>query len=86
MPAGFKLDQIALMTTLPLLGGVVGDTLGGVISDAIFRRTGNLRLARRTLLVVGLVGAFAFIVPAVAHRQPARRRATRSRRRSSFSS
>ena len=62
---GFKLDQIALMTTLPLLGGVVGDTLGGVISDTIFRRTGNLRLARLPLLVVGLGGAFAFIVPAV---------------------
>jgi sugar phosphate permease len=62
---GFRLDQMALMTTLPLLGGVVGDTLGGVISDAIFRRTGKLRLARRTLLVVGLGGAFAFILPAI---------------------
>ena len=62
---GFKLDQIALMTTLPLLGGVVGDTLGGVISDAIIRRTGNLRLARRALLVTGLGGAFVFILPAV---------------------
>jgi ACS family D-galactonate transporter-like MFS transporter len=62
---GFELDRIALMTTLPLLGGVVGDTLGGVLSDAIFRRTGNLRLARRTLLVVGLTGAFAFIMPAI---------------------
>jgi ACS family D-galactonate transporter-like MFS transporter len=61
---GFKLNQMALMTTLPLLAGVVGDTLGGVISDAIYRRTGNLRLARRALLVVGLGGAFAFIVPA----------------------
>jgi ACS family D-galactonate transporter-like MFS transporter len=36
-----------------------------VISDAIVRRTGNLRLARRTLLVVGLGGAFAFIMPAI---------------------
>jgi sugar phosphate permease len=62
---GFTVDQIALMTTLPLLGGVVGDTLGGVISDAIFRRTGNLRLARCTLLVGGLCGAFAFILPAI---------------------
>jgi sugar phosphate permease len=61
----FEADRIALMTTLPLLGGVVGDTLGGVISDAIFRRTGSLKLARRTLLVAGLGGAFAFIVPAV---------------------
>ena len=62
---GFKLDRIALMTTLPLLGGVVGDTLGGVISDTIFRRTGKLRVARRTLLVVGLGGAFAFLLPAI---------------------
>jgi ACS family D-galactonate transporter-like MFS transporter len=61
---GFALNQIALMTTLPLAGGVVGDTLGGVISDAIYRRTGNLTLARRTPLVVGLAGAFAFMVAA----------------------
>ena len=62
---GFGRNQIALMTTLPLLAGVVGDTLGGVISDAIFRRTGNLRLARRALLVGGLGGACAFMVPAI---------------------
>jgi len=62
---GFALNQIALMTTLPLAGGVVGDTLGGVISDAIYRRTGNLVLARRTPLVVGLGGAFVFILPAI---------------------
>jgi len=62
---GVTRDQMALMATLPLLAGVVGDTLGGVLSDAIFRRTGNLCLARRALLVVGLSGAFVFIVPAV---------------------
>jgi MFS family permease len=62
---GFALNQIALMTTLPLAGGVVGDTLGGVISDAIYRRTGNLVLARRMPLIVGLGGAFVFIVPAI---------------------
>ena len=62
---GFRLDQMAIMTTLPLLAGVVGDTLGGVMSDAIFRRTGSLRLARRALLVGGLGGAFVFIVLAV---------------------
>ena len=33
-------------------------------SDALFKRTGNLRLARVTLLLVGLLGALAFIVPA----------------------
>jgi sugar phosphate permease len=62
---GFRLDQVAFMVTLPLLGGAVGDTLGGVISDMIFRRTGSLRLARRALLVVGLGGAGGFILPAM---------------------
>ena len=62
---GFALDRMAIMTALPLLAGVAGDTLGGVMSDAILARTGNLRLARRALLVGGLGGAFAWIVPAV---------------------
>jgi sugar phosphate permease len=62
---GFDLKQLALFTSLPLLAGVVGDTLGGVISDRIYKRTGNLKLARRSLLVIGLGGALAFILPAV---------------------
>jgi ACS family D-galactonate transporter-like MFS transporter len=49
---------------LPLFAGVIGDTLGGVMSDTIYRRTGNLRLARRGMLVVGLSGALVFLPPA----------------------
>ncbi|MDP3668314.1 MAG: MFS transporter [Telluria sp.] len=62
---GFDMKQLALFTALPLMAGVVGDTLGGVISDFIYRKTGSLKLARRSLLVVGLGGALAFIVPAI---------------------
>ena len=62
---GFDMKQLALFTALPLLAGVVGDTLGGVISDRIYKRTGNLKLARRLLLVVGLGGSLGFIVPAI---------------------
>lgn len=62
---GFDLKQLALFTALPLLAGVVGDTLGGIISDSIYKRTGNLKLARRALLVIGLGGALVFILPAV---------------------
>ncbi|HJZ75408.1 MAG TPA: MFS transporter [Vicinamibacterales bacterium] len=63
---GFALDRLAIMTALPLVAGVAGDTIGGVISDAILVRTGDLRLARRALLAGGLGGAFAWILPAVA--------------------
>jgi ACS family D-galactonate transporter-like MFS transporter len=62
---GYDMKQLALFTALPLLAGVVGDTLGGVISDFIYKRTGNLKLARRALLVIGLGGALLFIMPAI---------------------
>ncbi len=67
---GLELNRLALMTTLPLLAGAVGDTLGGVLSDAIYSRTSNLRLARRSILVGGLGSAFAFIMPAVVTKSP----------------
>lgn len=62
---GFPLKKMALMAALPLLAGVVGDTLGGVVSDAIYKRTGRLTLARRSLLLVGFLGALAFMIPAI---------------------
>jgi ACS family D-galactonate transporter-like MFS transporter len=62
---GFDLKQMALFATLPLMAGVIGDTLGGVISDQIYKRTGNLKLARRFMLILGLGGALVFILPAI---------------------
>jgi len=67
---GFNLKELALFTSLPLLAGVIGDTLGGVISDWVYRRTGNLKLARRSLLVVGLGGSLALVLPAVYAQAP----------------
>ena len=46
-----------------LLAGVVGDTVGGVLSDTILSRTGQIRLARRFNLVVGLLGSLVFLLP-----------------------
>jgi len=59
------ISKYGLLTSLILVGGVVGDTLGGVLSDAILRRTGNARMARRTLLLIGFIGAAGFMVPLV---------------------
>ena len=44
-------------------GGVLGDTLGGVVSDRIFERTGSRARARRNLVVVGFLASLAFMVP-----------------------
>ena len=52
-----------VLATITLLPGVVGDTLGGVLSDRIARRTGDAVRARRTLLLVGFIGATVMMVP-----------------------
>ena len=38
------------------LGGLTGDALGGVASDGILRITGDLTLARRSVIVAGFLG------------------------------
>lgn len=67
---GFNLKQLALFTALPLLAGVVGDTLGGVVSDKLFKITGRLRFARCAVLVVGMGGSLVFLVPMVSATNP----------------
>jgi sugar phosphate permease len=52
-----------LLTFLVLIGGVVGDTLGGVLSDRILRRTGRPMFARRVFLLVGFCGSLVCLLP-----------------------
>ncbi|MCU1551885.1 MAG: transporter, partial [Glaciihabitans sp.] len=54
-----------LLTSLVLIGGVVGDTLGGVLSDRILRRTLNPGFARRVMLLIGFIGSGLCLVPLV---------------------
>jgi len=63
----FHLDlkHSALFSSGVLLGGMIGDTVGGMISDWLFRRTGSLQVARRNLIVVGMLGALSFLIPVV---------------------
>ncbi len=53
----------AIFASGVFFAGVVGDTLGGVLSDRILRRTGNLRLARLSITVLGFAGAFLSLMP-----------------------
>jgi MFS family permease len=57
------LASYALFSSIVLLGGVFGDTVGGVFSDRLLRRTGNLRFARRTALLTGLIGSLVCLTP-----------------------
>jgi MFS family permease len=59
------LGSSALYSSGVFLAGVAGDTLGGVASDRILRATGNLVVARRSVIIVGFLGACAFLIPVV---------------------
>jgi MFS family permease len=63
---GLKLLTYAGFTSVVLIGGVFGDTVGGVVSDAWFRRTGDMRRARRNTLMIGLIGSALWLIPVFA--------------------
>src|SRR5215470_15874251 len=57
------LMQSALYSAGVFFAGVIGDTLGGVVSDLILHRSGDRNAARRNVIVVGLLGGFLFLMP-----------------------
>ena len=57
------LKTSALFSGGVFFGGVVGDALGGIVSDSIFRKTNNLNRARRNLVVFGFLCSLVFMVP-----------------------
>ncbi|MGZ6081246.1 MAG: MFS transporter, partial [Myxococcaceae bacterium] len=71
LPSFFKegqkleLGKTAIFAFSVFLAGVVGDTLGGVLSDGILRRTGRLLFARRAVVLFSYVATIACLVPAV---------------------
>jgi len=60
-----NLQASAMFSAGVLFAGVVGDTVGGIVSDRLLRKTGSLIVARRSVLVAGYLGAFVFLLPVV---------------------
>src|SRR5712691_7711529 len=58
-----RLSSSALFASGVFLGGVVGDALGGIVSDRIFEKTGDRNKARRNLVVMGFLASGALMVP-----------------------
>lgn len=52
---GVKLSQLAVAGAVPWIFGVVGLVVGGIVSDAIARRTGKPVAARAGVIVAGLL-------------------------------
>jgi MFS family permease len=64
---GYQLDlkNSAIFASGVFFAGVVGDTVGGVVSDRILRATGNLKLARLSVIIVGMLGAAGCLLAVV---------------------
>jgi MFS family permease len=60
---GLDLKNTAFFAFGVLFAGVIGDTVGGVLSDWLLRRTGNFLVARRNVICLSLLGSLIFLVP-----------------------
>jgi sugar phosphate permease len=58
---GYDLAQMGLFTSLTLAAAVVGDIMGGVVSDYIIHKTGRIKFARQSVAITGFVIAAIFI-------------------------
>jgi MFS family permease len=57
------LKKAAFFSSAVFFAGVIGDTLGGVVSDWVYKITGNLATARRNVIVASLLGSLVFLAP-----------------------
>src|SRR3569623_2759679 len=60
-----NIKKSALFAAGVFLAGVVGDTVGGLLSDRILRKTGDVDKARISVIVIGFLGSFCFMLPIV---------------------
>jgi MFS family permease len=58
-----NLRDSALFSAGVFFGGVVGDTLGGVVTDRVYERTRSRDKARRNLVVFGFLCSLASMLP-----------------------
>lgn len=57
------LKQSAIFSSGVFLAGVVGDTLGGVVTDRLLKRTGNLQRARSWMVAVCMLLTLLTLIP-----------------------
>jgi sugar phosphate permease len=59
-----SLNSVGYLASLPLISAMLGDLAGGILTDHILRKTGNLKLARRVVAAPGLALAAVLLIPA----------------------
>jgi sugar phosphate permease len=67
---GFTLLKMGAYASLPLGAGVLGDAVGGWLTDFLLVKTRNVKLARRSVAIMGMLGCVVLILPAALTANP----------------
>ncbi len=67
---GFSLVKMGIYASLPLFAGVIGDTVGGLVTDKILAKTGNMKFARKVVAIPAMLLSAAFLYPAATTTNP----------------
>jgi sugar phosphate permease len=59
-----SLKSVGILASLPLLAGMVGDIVGGTLTDTVYRKTGKLKFARRIVAAPAMLVSGACLIPA----------------------
>jgi sugar phosphate permease len=59
-----SLKAVGMLASLPLFAGMVGDILGGTLTDRVYRKTGKLKFARRIVAAPAMLASAACLIPA----------------------
>jgi sugar phosphate permease len=59
-----SLKAVGTLASLPLLAGMIGDIVGGTLTDAVYKKTGRLRFARRIVAAPAMLASGIWLIPA----------------------
>ena len=59
-----SLQAVGVLAAAPLVAAMIGDVVGGVLTDTIYRRTKRLSLARRAVAAPAFAAAALLLIPA----------------------
>jgi sugar phosphate permease len=59
-----SVKAVGTLASLPLLAGMIGDIMGGTLTDAVYKKTGRLRFARRIVAAPAMLASGICLIPA----------------------
>jgi MFS family permease len=63
-----SLQSVGIFASLPLLVAMIGDLSGGALTDRVYKKTGKLRFARRTVAAPAMMASAVCLIPAATTR------------------